>query len=206
MTGPAGSDAADAAVNAYYETRARVTEYIPGAYAREGAARTWLMVTTIPDPELNVVSVGHRRDLREVEALAREIATTGVPWSFQVRGDVDPELKRLATGYGKTGTSTQPLLLWDAGSLPDLLDAPGITGFLLDLRGEAVATCWCDHGSRAAARGTGRHGQQPCRTALRPLRLSLAMWRSHQRDDDRSPLLRRGWTGHSRHQPFGRKS
>ena len=50
MTGPAGSDAADAAVNAYYETRARVTEYIPGAYAREGAARTWLMVTTTPRP------------------------------------------------------------------------------------------------------------------------------------------------------------
>lgn len=128
--------------------------------------------------------VDYNRDLREVEAFAREISATGLPWSIQVRGDVDPELKKLATQYGKTATSTLPLLLWDAESLPalpaalpdgatirkvsgedsevfaatlaagfglpediasllarpGLLDAPGITGFVLDLRGEAVAT------------------------------------------------------------------
>ena len=184
MTGLAGRAAADAAVNAYYETEARATEYIPGAYAREGAAGTRLVVWTIPDPPFNVVRVDHQRDLREVAAFAQEISATGLPWSFQVRGDVDPELEQLAARYGKTGTSTHPLLLWDAGSLPalpaalpdgatvrkvsgkdsevfaaalaagfgvpedvarllsqpDLLDAPGITGFLLDLRGEAVAT------------------------------------------------------------------
>jgi GNAT superfamily N-acetyltransferase len=184
MTGLAGRTAADAAVNAYYETEARATEYIPGAYTREGTAGTRLVMWTIPDPTLNVVRVDCRRDPREVEAFAEEISSMGVPWSFQVRGDVDPELKRLAARYGKTGTSTQPLLWWDAGSLsalpaalpdgatvrevsgkdsevfaaalaagfgvpedvvgllaqPDLLDAPGITGFLLELRGEAVAT------------------------------------------------------------------
>jgi GNAT superfamily N-acetyltransferase len=184
MTGPASSNGADAAMNAYYETRARMTEYMPGAYAREGAAGTGLWVSTIPAPEFNVVSVGHRRDLREAEAFAREISGTGLPWSFQVRGDAGPDLNTLAARYGKTGTSTQPLLRWDAGSLParpaalpagaavrkvsgkdsgvfaaalaagfevpedvagllaqpDLLDAPGITGFLLELHGEAVAT------------------------------------------------------------------
>lgn len=175
---------ADAAVNAYYQAQARVTEYMPGAYAREGARGTRLVVSTLPDPELNVVSVGHRRDLHEADAFAQEISATGVPWSIQVRGDVDPELKKLAARYGKTGTSTRPLLLWDAGSLPaltavvpdgatvrkvpgkdseafaaalaagfgvpgevarrlsqpDLLEAPGVTGFVLELRGEAVAT------------------------------------------------------------------
>jgi GNAT superfamily N-acetyltransferase len=184
MTGLVSGAAADAAVNAYYETEAQATEYIPGAYAREGAAGTRLLMWTIPDPELNVVRVGCKRDLREVEAFAREISATGLPWSIQVRGDVDPELKRLAAQYGRTATSTLPLLLWDAESLPalptalpdgatvrkvsgedsevfaaalaagfgipedaarlmslpDLLDAPGITGFVLDLHGEAVAT------------------------------------------------------------------
>jgi hypothetical protein len=180
-TGLVGGAAADAAVTAYYETQARVVEYIPGAYVRQGAAGTRLMVLAIPDPGYNVVSVDRRRDLREVEAFAEEISATGLPWSIQVRGDVDPELQRLAARYGKTGTSTLPLLLWDAGSLPaalpdgatvrklsgednevyaaalaagygapgdltrlmspsGLLDAPGITAFVLDLRGEAVAT------------------------------------------------------------------
>jgi GNAT superfamily N-acetyltransferase len=183
MTGLAEAEA-DAAVNAYYQTQARLTEYMPGAYVREGAAGTRLMVTTLPEPEFNVVSVGHGRDLREVDVFAQEMSATGVPWSIQVRGAVDPELKKLAARYGKTGTTTRPLLLWDARSLaaltavvpdgatvrevpgkdsevfaaalaagfgipeevmrvlsrPDLLDAPGITGFVLELRGEAVAT------------------------------------------------------------------
>jgi hypothetical protein len=54
-----------------------VTEYIPGAYAREGAAGTRLVVTPVSDPEL----------------------------------------KKLATRYGRAHTSTSPLLLADAGSL-----------------------------------------------------------------------------------------
>jgi GNAT superfamily N-acetyltransferase len=184
MTEMVSDAAADAAVNAYYETEDQATEYMPGAYAREGAAGTRLVIWNIPDPELNVVRVDFKPDLREVEAFAQEISATGVPWSIQVRGDVDPELKKLATRYGKTDTSTQPLLLWDAESLPalpaaipdgaavrkvsgkdsevfaatlaagfgipediarllalpGLLDAPVITGFLLDLHGEAVAT------------------------------------------------------------------
>ncbi len=184
VTGLTGNAAADAAVNAYFETEVRATEHIPGGYAREGAAGTRLVLWTIPDPDLNVVRVNGKRDLREVEAFAQEISATGLPWSIQVRGAVDPELKKLASRYGRTGTSTLPLLLWDAGSLPALSDAlpdgatvrrvqrrddevfaatlaagfgvpedvarvlarpgflgaPGITGFLLDLRGEAVAT------------------------------------------------------------------
>jgi GNAT superfamily N-acetyltransferase len=178
------SAAANAAVNAYYETGARLTECVPGAYARRGTGGTWLVVTTIPDAELNMVSVGRDRDLGEVEAFAQEMSAPGVPWCFQVRGEPDPEVERLAARYGKTGASTHPLLLWDAGSLsalptavpdgttvrkltgaesgvfadalaagfgvpeaiarllaqPSMLDAPGITGFVLDLHGEAVAT------------------------------------------------------------------
>lgn len=33
-----------AAVNAYYETEARATEYMPGAYARKGARGTRLVI------------------------------------------------------------------------------------------------------------------------------------------------------------------
>jgi GNAT superfamily N-acetyltransferase len=178
------SAAANAAVDAYYETGARLTECVPGAYSKRGAGGTWLALTTIPDPELNMVSVGRERDLGEVEAFAKEMSATGVPWCFQVRGEVDPELKRLAARYGKTGVSRHPLLLWDAGwlpalptavpdgttvrevtgaesgvfaaalaagfgvpediadllAMPSVLDAPGITGFVLDLHGEVVAT------------------------------------------------------------------
>lgn len=107
-------------LNAYYETKSRVTKYIPGAFALKGVKGTRLVATTRPDPELNMVAVGHGRDLREVEAFAEELSATSVPWSFQVRGDVDPELKELAVRYGKTCTNTYPLLLWDAGSLPAL--------------------------------------------------------------------------------------
>jgi GNAT superfamily N-acetyltransferase len=178
------SAAANAAVDAYHAAVARLTEFMPGAYARQGAGGTWLILTTIPDPELNVVSVGRERDLREVEAFAEEMSATGMPWCVQVRGEADPELKRLAARYGKTAVSTHPLLLWDAGSLPALpaakpdgttvrkvpgaesgmfaaalaagfglpeaiasllalpavLDAPGVTAFMLDLHGEVVAT------------------------------------------------------------------
>ena len=184
MTGLISGVTAKAAVSAFYETIARMTVCVPGGYVRQGAEGTRLVFTTIPVPHLNAVGVDHERDLGEVEAFARELSATGLPWSIQVRGEVDPELKRLATRYGKTAASTQPLLLWDAESLsalptaiphgttvrkvpgtqaevfatalaagfgmpkdiadmlslPALFDAFGMTGFVLDLHGEAVAT------------------------------------------------------------------
>jgi GNAT superfamily N-acetyltransferase len=114
MTGLFGTAAAEA----HYETWAGMTQYLPGGYAREGAAGTRLVVSTIPDPTLNVVNIEHALDLREVEAFAQEVSATGLPWSIRVRGDVDPELKELAVRYGRTGTSTSPLMWWDAESLP----------------------------------------------------------------------------------------
>jgi hypothetical protein len=184
MTELISSAAANAAVSAFYETIIRLTEYVPGAYERQGAAGTRLLYTTFPVPELNAVCVDHERDLGEVEAFAREMSATGMPWSIQVRGEAGPELTELAARYGRTAASTQPLLLWDAESLsalptavphgatvrkvpgteakvfatalsagfgmpkdvanvmspPALFDAPGMTGFVLDVHGEAVAT------------------------------------------------------------------
>lgn len=185
MTGLSGSAAVDAAVNAYYETEAHATQHIPGAYVREGAAGTRLVVWTIPDPKLNVVRVDGGRDPREVEEFVRELSSRGLPGGIQVRGDAGPELAALGARYGRTGTSKTPLLRADAAealsslpaalppgatvrevtgqdgdefaamlaagfeipeyvarlmSSPGLLDAPGITGFLLDLHGEPVAT------------------------------------------------------------------
>jgi GNAT superfamily N-acetyltransferase len=174
----------NATISAYFETMTRLTEYLPGAYTRQGDAGTRLIFTTIPVAELNAVWVGHDPDLGEVEACAREISAAGLPWSIQVRGQADPELEKLASQYGRTVASSHPLLLWHAESLPmlpaavphgahvrklsgaeeklfaatlaagfgmpeevagmlsppALLDAPGVTAFVLDLEGEAVAT------------------------------------------------------------------
>jgi GNAT superfamily N-acetyltransferase len=184
MTEPISPAVVNATLSAYFETMTRLTEYLPGAYARQGDAGTRLIFTTIPVAELNAVWVGHNPDLDEVEAFAREISAAGVPWSIQIRGEVDPGLEKLANQYGRTVASSHPLLLWHAESLstlpaatahgahvrklsgaeqklfaatlaegfgmpediagmlasPPLLDAPGITAFVLDLAGEAVAT------------------------------------------------------------------
>ena len=178
------SAATNAAVSGFFESIAQLTELVPGAYLRQGEDGTRLVVTTVPVPTLNAVCVDHERDLGEVEGFAKELSTTGLPWCFQVRGEVDPSLERLAARYGKTAVTTLPLLVWDAELLPTLptdiphgatvrrvpgaeadvfatalaagfdmpkeiadvfaspalLDAPGMTGFVLDLRGEAVAT------------------------------------------------------------------
>jgi ribosomal protein S18 acetylase RimI-like enzyme len=182
MTEQAGSAAADAAANAVYGGLTRLTYYLPGAYARQGAAGTWLHFTTIPIPYLNTVGVDRDWDPGEVDAFAKELSATGIPWSIQVRGEADPRLAELGARYGRTTVFTLPLLRWDAASpapaalpagaavrevsgaeaglfaaafaagyeipremadlvsRPALLDASSVSGFVVDLRGEAVAT------------------------------------------------------------------
>jgi GNAT superfamily N-acetyltransferase len=181
--------ATDAAVNAWQQAMTLLTRCLPGGYVRQGVAGTRLHFTTLPVPELNAVCVEHRRDLGQVDAFARELAGHGLPWTIQVRGEVDLELLRVAARHGRTEPSTLPLNLWHAESSvanpyrvrgrgvprdakvrevraadsamfaaalaagfgmptevadglcpPALLADPGVTGFVLDLRGEAVAT------------------------------------------------------------------
>ncbi|MGH3297501.1 MAG: GNAT family N-acetyltransferase [Trebonia sp.] len=69
---------------------------------------------------LNVVWAGREPDLGEVDTFAEELSATGVPWSIQPRGDADPALLDLAARYGRTSSSTLPLLVWEVGSLPSL--------------------------------------------------------------------------------------
>lgn len=183
-------DRTNAAVSAWQAAMTLLTDCLPGAYVRQGAAGTRLQFTTLPIPEFNAVCVDPERDLAEVDAFCSELSEHGLPWSIQVRGEVDLELARLAARYGRTATSTLPLNLWHAESQPvtsphrltvrevtgdakvrevsgarpgvfaaalaegfgmprevadmmcnpDLLDAPAVTGFVLDLHGEAVAT------------------------------------------------------------------
>jgi hypothetical protein len=184
MSEPISAAQANAMVSAYFETVARLTEYVPGGQFRRGAAGTIARSTPLPIADVNFVYAGRDPDRGELEAFAAEMSATGLPWSLQVRGEVDRELAELAAQYGKTVASSQPLLLWDAGSLaglpaaspdgatvrklsgaeyktfaaaiaagygvpeeipatlygPALLDAPGVTAFVLDLAGEAVAT------------------------------------------------------------------
>jgi hypothetical protein len=179
-----GAAQANAMVSAYFETVVKLTEPIPGARLWEGGAGTIARLTPLPIADVNFVYAGQDRDLGEVDAFAREMSASGLPWSLQVRGEVDLELERLADRHGKTVASTVPLLLWDAGSLaglsaaipagarvrklsgadcktfaaaiaagygvpeeipgtlygPAVLDAPGVTAFVLELSGEAVAT------------------------------------------------------------------
>ncbi|MEV5492899.1 GNAT family N-acetyltransferase [Streptomyces bobili] len=173
--------AGDEAVAAFHDAFERLTARIPGAYTRRGASGTGLVYTTFPVATLNTVCPGHDWDPGEVERSAGELARTGVPWSIQVRGDVDPALRRVSGRYGLTGEVSLPLLVWDARplpgalspdatvrkvsgaesgvfaaalaagfgmpeevaarlALPALLEAPGMSGYVLDLHGEAVAT------------------------------------------------------------------
>ncbi|MFE4824636.1 GNAT family N-acetyltransferase [Streptomyces sp. NPDC056704] len=113
--------ATDAAVSAFHQAIARLTELIPGAYTRHGAAGTRLVFTTFPVATLNTVCVGRERDLDEVEGFAEELSAAGAPWSIQVRGEVDPMLRQLAARYGRTGITALPLLVWDAESLATAL-------------------------------------------------------------------------------------
>ena len=190
MTELADSVTAGTAVSAWQDAITLVAQCLPGAYVRLGSAGTRIHFTTLPVPELNAVCVDPERDLAEVDAFARELSEHGLPWTIQVRGEVDPELARLAARHGRTAASTLPLNLWhaesqpvasphrvtvgdvpggakvrevsgadsavfaaalaagfglprgavDMMSQPALLAAPGITGFVLDLHGEAVAT------------------------------------------------------------------
>jgi GNAT superfamily N-acetyltransferase len=112
--------ATDAAVNAFYATISRLIELSPGMYMRKGAAGTRLGFTGLPIATLNVVCAGPEPDLGEVDAFAKELSTTGVPWSIQLRRDADPVLLDLAARYGRTSSSTLPLLVWDVGLLPSL--------------------------------------------------------------------------------------
>jgi len=184
-------DAAAAnAADAWHEAITLLTRCVPGGYVRQGTAGTRLYYTAIPIPEINAVCVDPEPNLAEAAAFAAELSEHGLPWTIQVRGEVDPRLARLAARYGRTATSTLPLNAWHAGAppavnphramvrevagaarvrevpgedaatfaatlaagfgmpreiaeimcQPALFEAPGVTGFVLDLHGEAVAT------------------------------------------------------------------
>ncbi|WP_431945406.1 GNAT family N-acetyltransferase [Actinacidiphila sp. bgisy167] len=114
------SAATDAAVNGFYQATTQLVDLVPGMYHRQSATGTRLVFTGLPMPSLNVVSVGTEPDLEEVDAFAKELSTKDVPWSIQLRGDADPALLELAARYGRTSSSTIPLLVWDADLLPSL--------------------------------------------------------------------------------------
>ena len=120
MKNPIDSTTSDAAANAFYESLVQLADVIPGAYTRQGAAGTRLAFTSFPIPTLNTVWVGPEPELGEVDAFAKELSATGMPWSIQVRGEVGPALRDLAARHGRTSTSTTPLLVWDAELLPTL--------------------------------------------------------------------------------------
>jgi GNAT superfamily N-acetyltransferase len=112
--------ATDAAVEAFFETLAHIAEVVPGAYGRRGANGTRVVALGLPIPTVNSVWVDHQSPIAEVEEFAKELSTTGLPWSIQVRGEVDPALKELAAGFGMTSSMPLPLLVWDAELLPSL--------------------------------------------------------------------------------------
>ncbi|MFH8224352.1 hypothetical protein ACH4C2_34780 [Streptomyces sp. NPDC018057] len=77
--------ATDAAVNAFYRTISRLVELSPGMHQRQSATGTRLIFTGLPMSSLNLVCVGTEPDLDEVDAFVKELSTTDVPWSIQLR-------------------------------------------------------------------------------------------------------------------------
>jgi hypothetical protein len=112
--------ATDAAADAYIASIFRLIELSPGMYSRTGAAGTRLTFTGLPVAILNLVHVGPAPDLDEVDAFAKELSATGVPWSIKLRGEASPELLEVAARYDRTSTSTSPLLVCDTGRLSSL--------------------------------------------------------------------------------------
>lgn len=111
--------ATDAAANALYDSISQFVQHSPGMYERLGKG-TRLAFTGLPIHFLNLVRVGPHAELDEVDAFAKEMSTTGVPWSIEVRSDPDPALLAVAARYGRTSIDTFPLRVWDTDLLPSL--------------------------------------------------------------------------------------
>ncbi|WP_431961665.1 GNAT family N-acetyltransferase [Actinacidiphila sp. bgisy160] len=143
-----------AAVDALDGAMERLTDFLPGAFTRQGPKGGRLVCTGLPVALLNTVRTGPGQDPRETGSLAEELSATGLPWSMQVRGEADPELTTLAARFGLTSTTRLPLLAWDAASLPGLPAALPADGTVRKLSGE-------DSGrySAALAAGFGMPGE-----------------------------------------------
>jgi len=89
-------------------------------YSRRGSGGTALQFTGLPAAHLNVVYVGAEPDLDEVDAFARELSVTDVPWSIKVRGEPGSELLEVAARYARTSTSKGPLLMRNTDQLSTL--------------------------------------------------------------------------------------
>lgn len=125
----------DAAVDALYGAMERLTDLLPGGFARHGTNGERLLCTGLPVAVLNTVCTGRGTALRGTEALAEQLSATGLPWSVQVRGEAGPEVNALANRFGLTATTTLPLLAWDAASLPGLPAALPGDGTVRELGG-----------------------------------------------------------------------
>lgn len=185
MASSTNPSAVDAAAGAFFQDVEAYVATLPGAYTRHGAQGLRLIASTIPDPTLNgIFHTGQGRDLDQLDAFAQEMSALDMPWSIHVRGEVAPQLARLAARYGRTSTTTLPLLignprlsptlepelpdgarvrkldgteadvfaeavaagfemprtLADYFASPALLDAPGMSAFVLEINDEVVTT------------------------------------------------------------------
>lgn len=81
-------------------------------YMKDGAGDAKLASTDVPEATLNMASAGPEPDPGEVDAFAREVSTTGVPWSIQLLREPDPALLDLAGRHNRTPSGTLPLLVF----------------------------------------------------------------------------------------------
>lgn len=104
----------ESAVNAFYESISRLVACSPGMYERRTESGTGLVFTGLAIPTLNLVRVGSRVDLEEVDAFAAEMSTKDVPWTVELRGEPDADLLAVAARHGRTSAFGLPLRVWDA--------------------------------------------------------------------------------------------
>lgn len=100
----------DQVVEGFFEVFERLVGVIPGAYMRQGASGTLLLVSAIPIPTLNGLSFEAEPDFVEAAELAGELAGGQLPWSVQVRGEPSAEVAAFAARYGLANTIRLPLL------------------------------------------------------------------------------------------------
>lgn len=111
------ADAEDATRGWFAASRA-LTNAMPGAYERIGRGGVSLLYSGVPVPTVNgILTETTDPDPADIAALAKELPGLKIPYSIQLRGEVDPgtddgaAIEEIADEYGLTRHYREPLMI-----------------------------------------------------------------------------------------------